>query len=210
MRMVWEVCVKSCREVQEDQNTDVARIHSDEEIVGDLDESSFCAMACPETRLKRFIELVVGLVLLELGCNCPFQDFAQGRLEIGWYLCKSSGSRPGFLKMGVTEAVLKMDITMPDSRDELIMSRVAHRAGREDFTSVVGMGSRKQVEALAWETNLTTEIESTGEKEEREHWGRQTVGGSVVCVSGACGRVVGDARSCWGMVATFPGTSPGT
>ena len=49
-----------------------------------------------------------------------------------------------------------------------------HRAGREDFTRVVGMGSREQVEALAWETNLATEIESTGEKE-REHWGRRTV-----------------------------------
>ena len=45
-------CVEGCREVQEDQNTDVARICSDEEVVGDLDEGSFCAMACPETRLK--------------------------------------------------------------------------------------------------------------------------------------------------------------
>ena len=84
-------------------------------------------------------------------------------------------SRPGFLRMGVTEAVLKVDGTMPDSRDELIMSTMrGHRAGREDFTRVVGMGSREQVEALAWETNLATEIESTGEKE-REHWGRRTV-----------------------------------
>ena len=52
---------------------------------------------------------------------------------------------------------------MPDSRDELIMSIMrGHRAGREDFTRVVGMGSREQVEAFAWETNLATEIESTG------------------------------------------------
>ena len=29
------------------------------------------------------------------------------------------------------------------------------------------MGSREQVEAFAWETNLATEIESRGEKEER-------------------------------------------
>ena len=37
-----------CREVQEDQNTDVARICSYEEVIGELDEGSFCAMACPE------------------------------------------------------------------------------------------------------------------------------------------------------------------
>ena len=52
------------------------RIGSDEEVVGDLDEGSFCAMACPEARLKGFIELMVGHVLLELGGNCSFQDFA--------------------------------------------------------------------------------------------------------------------------------------
>ena len=44
-------CVEGCREVQEDQNTDVARICSDEEVIGDLDEGCFCAMACPEARL---------------------------------------------------------------------------------------------------------------------------------------------------------------
>ena len=70
-------CVKGCREVQEDQNTDVARICSDEEVVGDLDEGSFHAMACPEARLKGFAELMVGHVLLELGGSCSFQDFAQ-------------------------------------------------------------------------------------------------------------------------------------
>ena len=32
------------------------------------------------------------------------------------------------------------------------------------------------MEDFAWKTNLATEIESTGEKEEREHWGRRTVG----------------------------------
>ena len=65
----------------------------------------------------------------------------------------------------MTEAVLKMESTMPDSRDELIMSIMrGHRASREDFTRVVGMMFREQVEAFAWETNLTTERESTGVK----------------------------------------------
>ena len=77
-------CVEGCREVQEDQNTDVARICSNEEVVGDLDEGRFCAMACPETRLKGFIELMVGHVLLELGSNCPFQDFAKERKVGDW------------------------------------------------------------------------------------------------------------------------------
>ena len=57
----------------------MARICSNEEVVGDLDEGSFCAMVCPEARLKGFIELMVGHVLLELGSNCSFQDFAQER-----------------------------------------------------------------------------------------------------------------------------------
>ena len=59
-----------------------------------------------------------------------------------------------------TAAVLKMDSTMPDSRDELIMSTMrGHRAGREDFTSVVGMGSREQVEAFALETVVATNVD---------------------------------------------------
>ena len=69
-------CVKGCSEVQEDQNTDVTRICSGEAVVGDIDEGSFCATACPEARVKGFIELMVGHVLMELGGNCSFQDFA--------------------------------------------------------------------------------------------------------------------------------------
>ena len=70
--------------------------------------------------------------------------------------------------MGVTEAVLKVEGTMPDCRDELIMSIMrGHKAGREDFTRVFGMGSREQVEALAWETNLATEIVH---RRERREW----------------------------------------
>ena len=44
--------------------------------------------------------------------------------------------------MGVTEDVLKVDGTMPDS--ELIMSTMrGHRAGREDFPRVVGHGVQR-------------------------------------------------------------------
>ena len=70
--------------------------------------------------------------------------------------------------MGITEAVLKVDGTIPDSRDELIVSiMMGHRAGREDFPRVVGIGSREQVEAFAWETNLATKIVHRREGGER-------------------------------------------
>ena len=69
-------CVKGCREVQKDQNTDVARICSNEEVVGGLNESSYCAMVYPEARLKGLIELMVGHVLLELSDDCSVQDLA--------------------------------------------------------------------------------------------------------------------------------------
>ena len=52
--------VEGSREVQEDRNTNVVRIGSDEEVVGDLDEAFLCYVTCPETRLKGSIELMVG------------------------------------------------------------------------------------------------------------------------------------------------------
>ena len=35
----------------------------------------FCAMACLETRLNGFIELMIGHVLMELRGNCSFLNF---------------------------------------------------------------------------------------------------------------------------------------
>ena len=67
-------CIKGCREVQEDDNTDVAGISSDEEVIGDFDEGSLCAVVCSEARLKGFIELMVGHVLMELDSNCSFEE----------------------------------------------------------------------------------------------------------------------------------------
>lgn len=52
--------------------------------------------------------------------------------------------------MGVTEAVLRLVGTVPDCREELMMSvMLGHSVGRQAFTNVVGMGSREHVEALA-------------------------------------------------------------
>ena len=70
-------CVKGCREVQEDQNTDVARICSDEEVVSDLDEGSFCAIACPEARLKGFIESLT--CAAGVGQQLLFPGFCSGK-----------------------------------------------------------------------------------------------------------------------------------
>ena len=57
---------------------------------------------------------------------------------------------------------------MPYCRDELIMSIMrGHRTGREDFNRVVGIWSSEQVEAFAWETNLTTKIVHRREGGER-------------------------------------------
>lgn len=70
------------------------------------------------------------------------------------------------------EAVLKQEGTIPDDREELMMSvMMGQRVGRQALTSTVGMGSREQVEALALVTSFETSGTSTGEKEEREHWG---------------------------------------
>ncbi len=56
--------------------------------------------------------------------------------------------------------------------EELIISvMVGQRVGRQALTKAVGMGSRGQDEALAFETSLVTSAVSTGEKAERELWG---------------------------------------
>ena len=70
--------------------------------------------------------------------------------------------------MGVTDAVLKLEGTVPDWREVLMMSVMrGERVGRQAFTRAVGMGSREQVEALASEASLATWGTSTREKEEK-------------------------------------------
>ena len=67
--------------------------------------------------------------------------------------------------MGVTEAILRLEGTVPDCREELmILVMMGERVGRQAFTSAVGMGSREQVEALALVTNSVVKVASTGVK----------------------------------------------
>ena len=109
--MVWDIVSKAGRS---------RRIRilmwPDEEVVGDLDEGSFCAVVCPEAKLKGFIESWLDMCCWSWAVTALSRILLRkGKLEISRWLCKSSGSRPGFLRMGVTEAVLKVDGTKPDS-----------------------------------------------------------------------------------------------
>ena len=70
--------------------------------------------------------------------------------------------------MGVTDAVLKVEGTVPDSSETLMMSvKKGTRVGRQALTRTVGIGSREQVEALAAEASSATWRASTREKEEK-------------------------------------------
>ena len=62
----------------------------------------------------------------------------------------------------MTAAILKLEGTMPDSKEELIMStKMGHRLDMHALTKAVGMWSREQVEALALMTNLAASGAST-------------------------------------------------
>lgn len=92
------------------------------------------------------------------------------------------------------EAVLRLGGTIPETMEEFIMSVMkGQRVGRQVLTKKVGMGSREQEEGLAFETNLVTSAASTGEKEEREHWGG---GRGAKCVCNMKGGGGVGTRSC--------------
>lgn len=55
---------------------------------------------------------------------------------------KSFGSRPGFFRIGVTAAILRDEGTVPEMREEWIMSVMrGDREGREVLIRGVGRGS---------------------------------------------------------------------
>ena len=64
-----------------------------------------------------------------------------------------SGSRPGFFSTGVTDASFREEGTSPEDREEftVVVMRV-ERVGRQAFRSVVGSGSRLQVDDFMVET----------------------------------------------------------
>lgn len=54
----------------------MSRISSDEEVIGNFDKGSLSAVMCSEARLEGFIKSIMGHVLMKLGSDCSFQDFA--------------------------------------------------------------------------------------------------------------------------------------
>lgn len=75
-------CIKSCRKVKEDEDSDEAIVCSKQEVISNFNKGDLSAMVGSETRLERLEELMVGHVMLKLGCHCSFQDFAEER-EVG-------------------------------------------------------------------------------------------------------------------------------
>lgn len=66
-----------------------------------------------------------------------------GRLEMGLKLLGSSGSRPGFLRRGVMAAILRGLGTVPEVREELMMSVMnGAREVEQVLTRSKDMGSR--------------------------------------------------------------------
>ena len=73
----------------------------------------------------------------------------KGRLEMGRKLFGLSGSRPGFLMMGVMAASLRVWGTEPEQREALMKSMMSGEiTGRQSLMSLEGMGSRLQVEVF--------------------------------------------------------------
>ena len=54
-------------------------VGSHEEVIGDLDESSLCAVVCSVAGLEDLIKLMVGQVLMKLHGHCSFQKLTVER-----------------------------------------------------------------------------------------------------------------------------------
>lgn len=79
-------CIQGSRTIKEDEETNVVRVSSNEEVIYDFDESSLSAIFFfSETRSKGFIEVVIVHVFLDLFSHCSFQYFAQ-EWKIGYWM----------------------------------------------------------------------------------------------------------------------------
>lgn len=128
----------------------MARISSDEEVIGDFDEGGVRAVVSSEGRLKGFIEFMPEHVQMGGSIEERKVGIQAVVIEVIWVQ-----SRPGLLKKGVTEAVLMLEGTVPDSREELIMFiMMGQMVSKRVLSKAVGMGFREHVEALALVTSL--------------------------------------------------------
>ena len=101
------------------------------------------------------------------------------RLEMGLKLLGSSGSRPGFLRRGVMAGSLRGGGTVPEFREELMMSVMSGvREVKQALTSTEGMGSRGEVEDFMVESIFERSSVVLGEKMESRWSGVEGSGGS--------------------------------
>lgn len=75
-RMVWETVSKAAERSRRMRRL-VARISSTEKVISYFDENTPNDLVFSETRLKGFVEAVVGRVFLELDSHCSSQYLAQ-------------------------------------------------------------------------------------------------------------------------------------
>ena len=69
--------IEGCREIEEDQETDVAGVGCHEEIVGNFDQGGLCTVVCSVAGLEGVEEFVVGHVVMKLYGNNSFQGFTE-------------------------------------------------------------------------------------------------------------------------------------
>lgn len=89
----------------------------------------------------------------------------KGRLDMGRKFARLSGSRPGFLSIGVIAASFRDCGTEPDVSEELIISVIKGEIiGRHVLMRGEGMGSREQVGVLMLDRSLVSCTEEMGVK----------------------------------------------
>ena len=75
-------CVKSCSEVQEDEEGGKASVSCHEDVICDPDQCGFGTVSRAETRLKLFIE-IIGVEVGEKLCSDSFLQYFGEEGEIG-------------------------------------------------------------------------------------------------------------------------------
>ena len=93
--------IEGSAEVEEDENGERTRVGRAEDVIGDLEESCFCAVVTTEARLEGFIEVIVVEVGFELGGNDSLKYFGEkGEVGDGPIVIGGIGVETRFLENG--------------------------------------------------------------------------------------------------------------